>query len=162
MFLTLATTVLVLSLTPLPVASVSVHKDMLDLPLQEKVATVESIQEVTSPPVLKTMELAQKRVEQGAKSVDLERWYNQYSHEYGVDKNLLVKIAQCESGQNPESVSGDYGGMFQYASQTWSSTRAEMGLDYSPDLRFNAEESIKTTAFKISRGGMGAWPNCAA
>jgi hypothetical protein len=35
-----------------------------------------------------------------------------------------------------------------------------MGLDSNPDLRFNADESIKTAAFKIAHGGIGAWPNC--
>jgi hypothetical protein len=35
-----------------------------------------------------------------------------------------------------------------------------MGLDANSDLRFNAEEAIKTAAFHISQGGQGAWPNC--
>jgi hypothetical protein len=35
-----------------------------------------------------------------------------------------------------------------------------MGLNPDPELRFNAEEAIKTTAYKISRDGTGAWPVC--
>lgn len=91
---------------------------------------------------------------------DYEAYFDQYSNQYGVDKNILKKIAICESGLNPGAVNGPYGGMFQFLAQTWSSTRNEMGLDANPDLRFSAEESIKTAAFKISRGGIGAWGGC--
>ncbi len=93
-------------------------------------------------------------------SAQLEAWFSQYSREYGADKNLLEKIAKCESGFNASSNSGYYGGMFQYSVSTWQSSRAEMGLDPNPDLRFNAEESIKTSAFKIAHGGASSWPSC--
>jgi soluble lytic murein transglycosylase-like protein len=89
-----------------------------------------------------------------------EEHFDRYSGEYKVDKELLKKIANCESHTNPGSVNGDYGGMFQFASSTWTSTRASMGLDTNIDLRFNAEEAIKTAAFKIGNGGAGAWANC--
>ena len=89
-----------------------------------------------------------------------EQFFDQYSSQYGVDKNLLKKIAQCESGINPDSRTDLYGGMFQFATQTWISTRSDMGLDTNPDLRFSAEEAIKTAAFKISNGGANAWKNC--
>ncbi len=91
---------------------------------------------------------------------DLESLFDKYSSEYSVDKNLLKKIANCESHFNSTSRNGDYGGMFQFSSGTWSGTRAQMGQDGNTDLRFSAEEAIKTAAFKISRGGSGAWPTC--
>jgi hypothetical protein len=50
--------------------------------------------------------------------------------------------------------------MFQFLASTWSANRNSMGLDPNPELRFDAQESIKTTAFKISRDGVGAWPVC--
>lgn len=53
-----------------------------------------------------------------------------------------------------------YVGMYQFAAQTWQSTRTAMGLDPNPELRMNAEESIKTAAYKIANGGIQAWPNC--
>lgn len=93
-------------------------------------------------------------------SIDLDAIFNKYSSEYGVDKNLLTKIADCESHFHTNSVNGDYAGMFQFSTGTWKGTRAQMGLDQNPDLRFSAEESIKTAAFKISRGGSSAWPAC--
>jgi hypothetical protein len=35
-----------------------------------------------------------------------------------------------------------------------------MELDPNPDLRYNAEESIKTAAYLISIGKTYLWPNC--
>lgn len=91
---------------------------------------------------------------------DLDPLFSKYSSEYGVDKELLKRIAQCESHMNSGAVNGDYGGMYQFATQSWISTRGAMGQNTDPSLRFNAEESIKTSAYKISKGGIGAWPNC--
>jgi len=86
--------------------------------------------------------------------------FEKYAKQYNVDCNLLIKIARCESGFNQAAVNGPYGGMFQFLASTWVSNRALMGLDPNPDLRFEAEESIKTAGFKISRDGSGAWPVC--
>lgn len=93
-------------------------------------------------------------------SSDLETLFNQYSSQYNVDSQLLKKIAQCESGFNTNAAFLDYGGMFQFSSSSWSSTRVAMGQDPNPELRFNAEEAIKTAAYKISQNGVSAWPNC--
>ncbi len=89
-----------------------------------------------------------------------ETYFNQYSQEYHVDKNLLKKIAICESGMNPGTSSGQYGGMYQFTIQTWEATRKQMGTDINPDLRFNAKEAIETAAFKLANHGERAWPNC--
>lgn len=91
---------------------------------------------------------------------DLESLFAKYADEYHTDRELLKKIAGCESGFNSQSDSGLYAGMFQFASQTWISNRNTMGLDPNPDLRKNAEESIRTAAFMISRGQQDAWPSC--
>ena len=85
---------------------------------------------------------------------------SRYSQEYGVDEHVLFTIGQCESGFNPTSVNGPYGGVYQFHYSSWTSVRNSMGLDPNPDLRFNPEESIKTAAFKIARDGTGAWPAC--
>lgn len=86
--------------------------------------------------------------------------FDKYAAEYNLDKNIMKHIAKCESGFRPEAVNGPYGGMFQFISSTWVSNRRAMGADQNPDLRFNAEEAIKTAAFKMSRDGFGAWPAC--
>jgi hypothetical protein len=93
---------------------------------------------------------------------DLETLFSQYSSQYNVSEDELKKIAQCESGSNTLSVSGDgiYTGMFQFSASTWASVRGLMGLNPNPDLRENAEEAIHTTAFMLSRGEESAWPNC--
>lgn len=89
-----------------------------------------------------------------------ESYFDEYSNKYGVSKDLLKKIAFCESGANPAAVNGEYAGMYQFTSETWSATRKEMGADPNPDLRFGAKEAIETASFKISRGGQNAWANC--
>lgn len=35
-----------------------------------------------------------------------------------------------------------------------------MNMDTNPALRFNAEEAIRTAAFRFSTDGPNAWPNC--
>ncbi|RJQ29983.1 hypothetical protein C4565_01335 [Candidatus Parcubacteria bacterium] len=90
----------------------------------------------------------------------LDEWFTKYANERGIDRENLRKIAICESNLNPNARNGDYGGMYQFASQTWVSTRASMGKDTNADLRFNAEEAIATAAFRIATMGDAAWPNC--
>lgn len=93
---------------------------------------------------------------------ELDNYFKRYSGEFSADENLMRKIAACESGYNVSShnTTFDYAGMYQFSRDTWINTRTNMGADSNPDLRFNAEEAIKTAAFKISRGGQGAWSSC--
>jgi len=93
-------------------------------------------------------------------SSDLENLFSKYAGQYSVDKEMLKRIASCESGFNAAASYLDYGGMFQFSPSSWSVTRTAMNQDPNPDLRFNAEESIKTAAFKISVNGPSAWPSC--
>ena len=91
---------------------------------------------------------------------DLDTLFQRYAGEFSVDKELLKKIARCESGFNSNAGNGDYLGMFQFAASSWIAVRQQMGADTNPDLRKNAEEAIRTAAFKIAHGGSGAWPSC--
>jgi soluble lytic murein transglycosylase-like protein len=93
-------------------------------------------------------------------SGDLEIIFTKYASLYNVDGELLKKIADCESNFNTFAVFGDYLGLFQFATNTWINSRGFMGENTDPALRTNPEESIKTAAFKISQGGLGAWPTC--
>jgi soluble lytic murein transglycosylase-like protein len=86
---------------------------------------------------------------------------NKYSSLKGVDPNVIRHIAICESGFNPKARSYIYGGLFQYAPATWRSFRKMMGENPDTDLRFNAEEAIKTTVYIVSLGRLYHWPNCA-
>lgn len=87
---------------------------------------------------------------------------NKYAQMYGAHAQKMLVIAKCESGFNPNAVSpsGTYVGMYQFNASTWGSNRRAMGLDESASLRANAEEAIKTAAFKMGRDGYGAWPVC--
>lgn len=88
--------------------------------------------------------------------------FEKYGQQYNISPQILKLIAKCESTFNPKAVSGPYAGLFQFHTPTWQSNRRAMGLDANPDLRFDAEESVKTAAFKMSRDGFGAWPVCGA
>jgi hypothetical protein len=87
-----------------------------------------------------------------------------YAAEYGANAEIMIAIANCESGMNAGAVSpsGSYKGIYQFVTSTWESNRQAMGLDSNPELMFNAEEAVRTAAFKMSRDGYGAWPACSS
>jgi len=114
------------------------------------------------PTAQPTEEPATNETPTPVEEVDLESLFTQFSNEYSVDKDLLRRIAACESGFRADAMGagGVYVGMYQFSENTWISNRQAMGHDSNPELRKNAGESIRTAAFMISRGGQGAWPNC--
>ena len=85
---------------------------------------------------------------------------NSVNIRYASSLPLSEKIAFCESSLKPDAVNGPYAGLFQFCSSTWISNRKALGLNPNPFLRYNAEEAVKTAAFKIARDGTGAWPVC--
>lgn len=91
---------------------------------------------------------------------ELESLFTKHSERFSVAKDLLKKIANCESGFNTNAVNGNYSGMFQFSPNTWINNRMLLGEDTDINLRTNAEEAIKTAAFMISRHITNAWPNC--
>jgi hypothetical protein len=91
---------------------------------------------------------------------DLDELFTKYSSQYSVDKELLKRIANCESGLDTNASTGLYAGLFQFGEPIWIQTRNLLGLDSNVNLRFNPEESIKTAAFMVSQGHLGIWPNC--
>lgn len=92
----------------------------------------------------------------------VESIIDKYAQIYGVSPSVMKSIAYCESKYDPQAVSssGAYVGLFQFVGSTWASNRQAMGEDPSLTLRSNAEEAVKTAAFKMSRDGYGAWPVC--
>lgn len=95
-----------------------------------------------------------------ATSAEMDGWFNEYAGSSSVSIELLRKIAVCESGYNQFARNGIYGGLYQFSSSTWESTRKAMNADPNPDLRFDAKEAIRTAAFRIATMGSAAWPNC--
>jgi hypothetical protein len=90
----------------------------------------------------------------------LDQLFSKYGAIYNVDPNVLRKIAGCESGYDVNQVTGDYAGLFQFASFAWIEARGRMGLSNDQSLRFNAEESVKTAAFEINYKGTSGWDDC--
>ena len=93
-------------------------------------------------------------------STNLDDLFTKYSIEYSVDKELMKRIAYCESRLNPGAATSQYAGLYQFSESLWISTRTLMGKNSDPNLRFNAEEAIRTAAFMISQGHLSIWPNC--
>lgn len=91
---------------------------------------------------------------------DLEQLFIVYSEMYHTDKELLKKIARCESGFHADANSGIYLGMFQFAQETWITARTRMGLDTNPELRKDPKEAVMTAAFMIGHGQQRAWAGC--
>ena len=90
----------------------------------------------------------------------LEEWFTKYANEQSINKDLLKKIAWCESKYNPNATNGIYGGMYQFSPSTWKNTRQQMNKESNPDLRFDPEAAIHAAAFRIATVGDKAWPNC--
>lgn len=93
-------------------------------------------------------------------SANLDDLFTKYSNEYSVDKELLKRIAKCESGLNPNSSTSRYAGLYQFSEGLWVSTRTLMGHNSDSNLRFSPQEAIRTAAFMISQNHLGIWPNC--
>ena len=135
-------------------------------PIPTRISTVPSLIEYTvitetpvpsaTPRPSATVTPTPNRISAG----DLEAFFSKYAEKESVDRDLLKKIAVCESGFNPAARNGIYGGLFQFSENSWQSLRRIMNLDTNPALRFNAEEAIKTAAYKLALNGRAAWPNC--
>ena len=93
-------------------------------------------------------------------SQQLDEWFTRYSNHFAIDRQKLWKVAVCESNLRSDARNGDYGGLFQFSTYTWNTTRRAMNMDPNPELRFNPEEAIRTAAFKMSTVGLSSWPNC--
>lgn len=93
-------------------------------------------------------------------SEEIYHLIDSYSGQYGVDANVVRHIAICESGFNSLSVNGKYAGLFQFDTLTWRTNRQSLHLDFSPALRLDAGEAIRTAVYIVSTRGGGAWPNC--
>lgn len=95
-----------------------------------------------------------------ATSEQINAFIERFASQYGVDANVLRHIGVCESGLNTLAVNGPYAGIYQFSSSAWINNRKLMGEDTSPDLRYNAEESVQTAAYVLSVGKGYLWPNC--
>ncbi len=101
-----------------------------------------------------------KKIPTPAQVSSLDDLFNKYGATYGVDPGVLRNIASCESGFDPNQVTGDYGGLFQFGSLPWQEARGRLGANPDLSLRFNAEEAVKTAAHEIQIKGTSGWDDC--
>lgn len=82
-----------------------------------------------------------------------------YASKYKVDADEMRCTIKNESGFRKQAKNGTStaSGLGQYIIGTWKSWRTKMGENADPDLRFDAEESIKTMAWAFSRGYQPHW-----
>jgi soluble lytic murein transglycosylase-like protein len=74
--------------------------------------------------------------------------------EFGVSGELLVSIASCESGLNPQAHSAaGYYGLFQFDQQTWGA--------YGYGSIYDSTAQARTAARLLAAGQSNRWPNCA-
>lgn len=93
-------------------------------------------------------------------SEQINGFITKYSGIYGVSPDILRHIAICESGFNPRATNLGYAGLYQFGSTTWSNFRLQMGENTHPDLRFNADEAVKTASYVLKQNKAYIWPNC--
>lgn len=92
-------------------------------------------------------------------SQQINEFINKYAAQYSVSPDVLRHVAICESGFNPKASYLSYAGLFQYGPTTWVNVRNKMGEDSNINLRYHAEEAVKTAAYHYP-SGPSLWPNC--
>lgn len=74
------------------------------------------------------------------------------------DSGVWAQLAQCESGGNPSTNTGNgYYGLYQFSLSTWQSVG---GTGLPSDA--SAEEQTMRAQMLQQRAGWGSWPHCAA
>ena len=79
------------------------------------------------------------------------------AQKYGVDPDLMTRIIKVESGGNPlsKNKNSTASGCSQWIRSSWSGVLKQMGREWTTP--FNAKLNVEAMAFKISKGGIGAW-----
>lgn len=77
--------------------------------------------------------------------------------EFGVDPDLLVAIAECESGMDPlaQNPSSDASGLLQHRLRFWPARAAAVGVP-GGDV-FDAETNARAGAWLLSVQGTAPW-----
>lgn len=84
-------------------------------------------------------------------------YVDEMATKYNVDGDLMKRIIKAESGgnANAKNKNSTASGCSQFIKSTWEGTLRQMGREYiSP---FDPRTNVEAMAFKISRGGIGAW-----
>lgn len=89
---------------------------------------------------------------------DVKEYIKEYSEEYGVDSDLALNIAKCESeyyyeAQNPDSSAE---GVFQMIDSTWEYTMEMMDMPTTTS-KISVPESIEAGVYLLSKEGSSHW-----
>ena len=87
-----------------------------------------------------------------------------FALQYTADSSSMLKVAECESGYNPEAhnkndPNGGSFGIYQYQIKTFygSFNSASKSLSFTePDIN-NPHQQVELTAYLFARGKMGLW-----
>ncbi len=141
-----------------PIVSVSPTIQIVTTP--EPTPTASPAATPTAKPTVKKIVVTPKPTPTAEPTENVNKLIDKYSIQYGLDPNVFRHLAVCESNLRSNAVNGRYVGIFQYDSETWRKIRVEMGAVADSELRYSAEEAVKTTAFALSKGKSKLWPNC--
>lgn len=122
----------------------------------EPLQRIEELKPVNIPPKPKTIAREAKK-DLVAYNGSCYDYVDEMASKYKVDGEVMRKIIKAESGGNPnaKNKNSTASGCSQFIKSTWEGTLRQMGREYiSP---FDARTNVEAMAFKISRGGIGAW-----
>jgi len=125
----------------------------------EKISTLEAIPEpkpVNIPPKPKTIAREAKK-DLVAYNGSCYDYVDEMASKYKVDGEVMRRIIKAESGGNPnaKNKNSTASGCGQFIKSTWEGTLRQMGREWVTP--FDARTNVEAMAFKISRGGIGAW-----
>ena len=77
----------------------------------------------------------------------------------GLNTDLYLRIADCESGFNPYAKNGisTASGVFQFIAGTWKYVNAKRGLDWTLDDRFDYKKNIDNAIWLMENEGATHW-----
>ena len=126
-------------------------------PIEENKAEV--IKDMPKPKTLARKAISPKITHNtgGGGGGDCYSYVDEMSQKYGVDAELMKRIIKAESSgnANAKNRNSSASGCGQFIASTWSSTLRQMGREWVTP--FDARTNVEAMAFKISRGGIGAW-----
>lgn len=122
----------------------------------ERLEPIPEPKPVNIPPKPKTL-VREVKKDQIAYNGSCYDYVDEMATKYNVDGKVMRRIIKAESGGNPnaKNKNSTASGCSQFIKSTWEGTLRQMGREYiSP---FDPRANVEAMAFKISRGGIGAW-----